>query len=295
MNTHLIMCSSPLNKRLPDDAYQVEYDAAKEFTTVHLLDTDRLGTFNLPPGNATLIYHGWMMTPHQYEVFNERCQSFGYDPITTPEQYVACHHFNEWYHALEGFTPKSTIVLIDSIRSMTLSVMKFMKENDCAVIIKDYVKSIKHYWHEACFIPRDADAVHVAKVISTFMQMKNEAGDLQGNLVVRKFVELQHIGNHNKSGMPLTKEFRSFVYDCKIIHTSRYWDQGNYDSITPPPEFLDLIAKKVFAATNSNFFTFDVAQLKDNTWTCIEVGDGQVSAIPEQEDKKEFFKKLLGK
>jgi hypothetical protein len=93
--------------------------------------------------------------------------------------------------------------------------------------------------------------------------------------------------------MPLTKEFRSFVLDQKIIYTSKYWDQGTYEGEGPPQEFLDKIVERI--GTKSSLYTFDVAQLKDDTWTCIEVGDGQVSAVPEQEDRVEFFSKLLTK
>lgn len=291
------MCSSPLDKREPDYSYQEEYDAVKSLgATLHLFDIYKLNSFNLPQGEGhKLLYHGWMMTPEHYQMFHARCSELGYELINTPEQYVSCHHFNGWYPILtENETPKSIIVEIADVRSMMKSVMQFMQDNSCGVIIKDYVKSIKHYWHEACYIPKDANPVHVAKVIATFMQMKAESGDLQGNLVVRKFMPLKHIGQHNKSNMPLTKEFRSFVLKGKIIHTSRYWDQGEYDSELPSKEYLQRIADKVFWELKSNFFTFDVAQLEDESWTCIEVGDGQVSAVPEQEDRKVFFSKLLG-
>lgn len=294
---HILMCSSPLDKRLPDDSYQAEYDALKSIgATVHLFDIYKLNSFRIAQGQGTrLLYHGWMMTPEHYQMFHDRCAELGYELVNSPEQYARCHHFKGWYSVLQDETPLSITVEIADVRSMMESVMQFMQYNNCGVIIKDQVKSIKHYWHEACYIPQGAHPVHVAKVIATFMQMKNDSGDLQGDLVVRKFVELKRIGSHNRSNMPLTKEFRSFVLDGKIIHTSKYWDQGQYDSEGPSEEYLQKIANKVFVGTKNNFFTFDVAQLTDESWTGIEVGDGQVSAVPEQEDRAEFFSKLLGK
>jgi hypothetical protein len=288
------MCNSVFSKRKPDESYQIEYDAAKELTTVHLFDIMDIETLKLPKVDSKdLIYHGWMMPPVVYRDFHKKCKSFGYNLINTPAQYVACHHFEGWYPAIEGLTPKSKIIEIAEVRTMMDEVAEFMYQNDCSVIIKDYVKSLKHMWHEACFIPRDVAPMPLARIISTFMSVKEEMNDLQGNLVVRQFVNFKQIGTHDKSGMPLSKEFRSFVLKGKPIFTAKYWDQGLYVGMVPPQELIEEIANKIYVKTGNNLFTIDVAQLEDNTWTCVEVGDGQVSAIPDNEDRKEFFTKLL--
>lgn len=39
--------------------------------------------------------------------------------------------------------------------------------------------------------------------------------------------------------------------------------------------------------------TADTAFKKDRTWTCIEIGDGQVSALPDRGNAEEFYKELL--
>jgi hypothetical protein len=290
----IIMCASPLSKKKPDESYQTEYDVAKTLTKVHLFDIYNIDSLVLPQVEfKKLVYHGWMMPPEYYTKFYNKCREFGYELINSPEQYVACHYFNGWYDAIEGLTPKSLIVEIDDLRKMAEQVMQFMHRNDCAVIIKDYVKSLKHMWNEACFIPKDSNIFNVCKVISTFITIKQDDKDLQGNLVVRKFVDFKQIGNHNKSGMPLAKEFRTFVLNGKPINTYNYWDQGNYVGDKPPAEFIQLIANQIFNTTKSNLFTIDVVQLKNNSWTCIEVGDGQVSAIPDNEDRLNFFERIL--
>lgn len=290
----IIMCSSPLSKRKPDESYETEYTAAKKFTNVHLFDIFNVESVKLPKTtNGKLIYHGWMMPPAIYTKFYNKCKSFGYELINSPGQYLACHHFNGWYSSLEGLTPKSTIIEIDDIRPMMDQVIQFMTDNNCSVVIKDYVKSLKHLWAEACFIPVGANAFHVAQVLSKFMAIKQEDNDLQGNLVVRKFEHLKYIGHHNKSKMPMTKEFRTFVLNGKLLPTYKYWSQGSYSGDEPPVSFIEKVAEKVVASTKSNLFTVDVAQLANEDWTCIEVGDGQVSAVPDHEDREEFFRNLL--
>ncbi len=295
--TDIIMCASVLNNKTPDECYEKEYAAAKKVTNVKLFDINLLMSLPKSDGyrgeNPTLIYHGWMMTPAQYRHFFLYCEYLGYKLINTPAQYSGCHHFDRWYPLIEDLTPKSLIVPKNAIRPMMDEVAKFMYENDCGVILKDYVKSLKHDWDAACYIPKDANALHIAKVISTFVHMKEDVNDFQGNLVVRKFVNLKKIGQHNKSKMPLTQEYRSYIMNGKLLSTYKYWEQGNYGAETPPEEFILKIAERIVKGTNSKLFTIDTAQLESGEWTCIEVGDGQVSALPEHEDKESFFKKLI--
>lgn len=307
MTPHILMCSDDTDHRKVDSSYLEEYEAASSLTRVHLVNLNGIQNLVLPKISKKdsnilyeesnmmmpMIYHGWMMTPIMYLALHRRCDEQGYWLINNEKDYQLCHHFDGWYPILEDQTPLSIMIDRSDIRTMMTTVMKFMHDNDCAVIIKDYVKSIKHYWNEACFIPKDANALHVSKVLSTFFAMKDDVNDFQGKLVVRKFIELKSIGKHNKSNMPLTKEFRSFVKSGKVIFTSKYWDQGSYDGDLPPDSFINEIARKIYEEIHSELFTIDVAQLTDGSWTCIEIGDGQVSAIPDQEDKLDFFRKLL--
>lgn len=291
---HIIMCSAPFENKV-DDSYEEEYKVASKITKVHLFDVMNLDAFKLPQAeNQDLVYHGWMMPPAYYEKFYDRCKSFGYNLINSPEQYHACHHFDKWYPMIEGLTPLSLIVEKGDLRPMIDAVMEFMRKNDCGVILKDYVKSLKHDWLEACYIPQGSTPLHISKVVINFVSQKERFQDFQGNMVVRKYVDLQIIGEHAISKMPLSKEFRSFVMNGSVIFTSNYWDQGSYTGELPPKSLIEEIANKVYLQSQSNLFTVDVSQLADSSWTCIEVGDGQVSAFPEQEDKEKFFKLLSG-
>lgn len=291
-----LMCSSPLNKRKPDEAYTSEYEAALKFTKVHLFDIYNLDSVKLPPvdNQVELIYHGWMMPPAHYNKLYDACMAKGYRLINSPEQYIGCHHFNGWYPVVKDLTANSKIIPRASVREMMDEVISFMQETNSAVIIKDFVKSLKHLWHEACFIPHDASPLDVAKVISKFVSIKESDNDFQGDLVVRQFVQLQKVGNHSKSNMPLTQEFRSFVFRGEIIFLSKYWDEGNYSNEVPPQNLLDEVARRIYNQIGSNLFTIDVAKLESGDWTVIEVGDGQVSALPDQEDRERFFSALTG-
>ena len=59
---------------------------------------------------------------------------------------------------------------------------------DDSVVLKDFVKSRKHEWAEACFIPRASDSDAAAKVVRRFVELQED--DLEGGFVFRAFVDL---------------------------------------------------------------------------------------------------------
>ena len=80
--------------------------------------------------------------------------------INDPEQYRHCHYLPESYPVIEGHTPRSVWLTGD------LGLDRIMEAlapfGDGPVIVKDFVKSRKHEWAEACFIPSAADREAVA-------------------------------------------------------------------------------------------------------------------------------------
>lgn len=56
----------------------------------------------------------------------------------------------------------------------------------------------KHYWNEACFIPRASDRSAVERVVSRFLELQGQ--ELAEGLVFREFVPLAIVGKHPQSG-----------------------------------------------------------------------------------------------
>ena len=158
---------------------------------------------------------------------------------------------------------------------------------DVPLIVKDYVKSQKHRWEDACFIrsARDEDAVR--RVATKFVELQDES--LTGGLVFREFVELEPLTTHSKSGMPLTREFRIFFLDGRPLVTVEYWEEGEYRGELPPTDLFVDVAKRV----QSRFFTMDVARRTDGRFIIMELGDAQVAGLPERLDPKRFYRALV--
>jgi len=166
-------------------------------------------------------------------------------------------------------------------------VMESLNEfGDKPVILKDYVKSRKHEWNEACYIPSASDRKVVEKVLNRFLDLQGQ--EVNEGFVFREYVEFQPLATHSKSGMPLTKEFRLFFIDGTLLHALEYWEEGDYGGIKPPLNLFDDFVKQV----NSRFFTMDVAQHTNGEWMIVELGDAQVAGLPENADAMKFYESL---
>ena len=180
--------------------------------------------------------------------------------INDPNEYKFCHYFPENYETIKQYTPKSTFKALKSKFNIDDFQAELNEFGDKPIVIKDYVKSQKHYWDEACFIPSASNKEKANSVIRRFIELQDL--NLNEGLVFREFVELEELTNHSKSGMPLTKEFRVFIKNKEVIAILKYWDEGDYQNVEPIiEEFKDVIPK-----IKSHFFTMDIAKKKDGKW-----------------------------
>lgn len=86
--------------------------------------------------------------------------------------------------------------------------------------------------------------------------------------------------------MVFTKGFRLFVLDGRIMLTTPYWEEGEYEGDAHLP--LDML-HEIVPKVQSRFFTLDVAKCVDGSWTIVEPGDGQVAGLPERADVEAFY------
>jgi hypothetical protein len=104
----------------------------------------------------------------------------------------------------------------------------------------------------------------------------------------REFVELQAVGTHPKSGMPLTREHRVFVLDGQPLVVGRYWSDAEYGEDDLPLAAL----AETMKAVRSRFFTMDIALGRDGAWRIIELGDAQVAGLLDTIAPEAFFRRL---
>jgi hypothetical protein len=152
------------------------------------------------PGPTLAVYRGWMVTPPRYRHLYEALAARKDRLIDDPDQYRHAHHLPENYPVIEGRTPRSVWLAGDlGIDRIMQALTSF---GDVPVVVKDFVKSWKHEWAEACFIPSAADQAAVERVVGRFLRLQDD--DLNEGLVFREYVEFEPVGVHPKSGMPPT-------------------------------------------------------------------------------------------
>jgi hypothetical protein len=291
----LLFCGDVIHKHMVEEDYYQEFTAANEAgISCNVFDFDTAvddnnyskAIKNIPEASKlkAVIYRGWMFTIEQYvKLHHKLLLDKNIELINTPEEYAFCHWLPNCYEVIKYATPKTVWASLGQLPDLDLAALLEPFGNK-PIVLKDYVKSAKHYWNTACFIP---DASDLDKVRDTMQEFSNVRDGITGGFVFREYRELQQIGVHPISKIPISKEYRLFFLNGELIDMSPYWEEGEYDSELPPYGFGD-IAKNV----KSSFFSMDVAKAADGSWIVIELGDGQVSGLPVGCDIKSFYKAL---
>ncbi|WP_075344527.1 ATP-grasp domain-containing protein [Tenacibaculum agarivorans] len=289
----IIYCDNVFDNEIIEPDYEEEkksaINAGFDFSLIsfeELTDgniTTALRFVKEPESREFAIYRGWMLTPTQYQNLYSGLLKKNIELINSPEEYKHCHYLPDSYEKIETKTPKSNWTTeLDND-----SILKLAEEfGDNPIIVKDFVKSEKHNWEEACFIPNASNSNKVKSVVDKFIELRGDS--LNEGLVFRQFQELEYLTEHSKSRMPLTKEFRIFFANKKIVKVFDYWDEGKYGETNIELDDFIEIAQKI----ESNFFTMDVAKKKDGEWIIMELGDGQVAGLPDNANRNEFYNKL---
>tara|TARA_Y100001933_G_C18867495_1_gene508557 strand:+ start:47 stop:937 length:891 start_codon:yes stop_codon:yes gene_type:complete len=289
----IIFCDSVFDNNIIEPDYEKEKNSAlKNGLQFSLISYEELVAGNTSKALKNIskkeseefgIYRGWMLTPEEYNNLFEGLLTKGIKLINSTSNYKHCHCLPESFHLIKLKTPKSvwTTNLDES------NILKLAKEfGQNPIILKDYVKSEKHNWEEACYIENANDKSKVKSTVSKFLELRSNS--LNQGIVFRQFEKLQFLTNHSQSGMPLTLEYRLFFLKGSLINIFNYWDEGKYNDELPSLEGFKEVAKTI----ESNFFTMDIAKKENGEWIIMELGDGQVSGLPDNADTDIFYYNL---
>jgi ATP-grasp domain, R2K clade family 3 len=161
------------------------------------------------------------------------------------------------------------------------------------VMVKDYLKSAKHRWFDACYMPDCQDLENTKRVTKNFLD--NQSDNLTGGLCFRQFIPCRQIGIHSKIGMPLVNEWRAFLKFGKVFYLCPYWAEGDYSKGTKPT--VGMIEEMCVGLRDIPLVAVDLGEKDgdfqdDASWVVYEVNDGGGSGIPDGGDVKEFYRAL---
>jgi hypothetical protein len=210
-----------------------------------------------------------MVTTSQYDGFAKALDTRGVTLRTNGEEYRTAHELPGWYRTLSPMTPES--VWTDGPDLDALEGL-FDQLGGGPVVLRDYVKSMKHYWDEAAYIP---DRAAVRRVAERFLELRDDA--FAGGFVLRRF-----------------EEFTG-------AEARTWWVGGRCAQITPHPDTpddlptgIDLLEVEPLVATLAlPFVTVDLVRRTDGAWRIVELGDGQVSDWPTSRDPADLMAKVF--
>jgi hypothetical protein len=160
----LLIPADVVHPRRPDAHFMDEARAAREAgLVVGLVDHDALsGSGGVARALARLaetdtrqvaVYRGWMLRSERYAVFADALAQRNIVLRTSPEQYRRAHELPGWYPTMAEATPSSVWTVGDDRDAFTRACKDL---GPGPAVLRDYTKSMKHYWHEAAFIPISA-------------------------------------------------------------------------------------------------------------------------------------------
>jgi hypothetical protein len=285
----IVFCSDPLHPHRVDEHFAAEAEAVRAAGgTVALIDHDALlrgdtdaAVHRVPQNLGPAWYRGWMITTGRYQDVSRALAARGCRLLVCPDDYRRAHELPGWYHTFAEVTPPSVWMptepnVVPSTDDLATLVAPF---GTGAAMLKDYVKSRKHDWDEACYLPDLTDVTAVQRVVGRFVQLLDDF--LAGGIVVRAFEPFITSG-------PDGGEARVWWLDGHPILIGAHPDTPDRQ---PQPDLTHI--QPLVAALGCRFITTDLARRTDGAWRVVEVGDGQVSDLPRTVDPARLISPLL--
>ncbi|WIN00850.1 ATP-grasp domain-containing protein [Actinoplanes oblitus] len=264
----LLVPGDVLRPRRPDEHFAGEAAAARAAgIEVAVIDHDALvrgdpgdAAVARVPAGADAVYRGWMLPAPRYRALADALVRRGTSLRTTPRQYRRAHELPGWYPAAAGHTPESVWTTGDARADFVAACAGL---GSGAAVLRDYTKSMKHYWSEAAYLPDVTDTEAAWRVASRFRELRES--EFTGGFVLRRFEDFTGA------------EVRTWWIGGECRLATAHPDTPDEH----PPADLDVSAfAGLMRTVDLPFVTADLARRGDGEWRVVEIGDGQVSDLP---------------
>ncbi|MEW2069217.1 ATP-grasp domain-containing protein [Streptomyces sp. NPDC007346] len=277
--TGFLFCSDPLRPNRPDPHFADEAAAVRAAGGgTALVDHDALlagdatgAVARVARDSGPYWYRGWMVPSDRYAELERALAVRGCALLIGAADYRRAHELPGWYEVFADLTPRS--VWCDGLPPDDLQELA-APLGPGPGIVKDFVKSRKHEWHEACYVPELSDRGQLAAVVGRFVELQGSF--LAGGVVLRAFEPFVPGG-----------EARVWWVDGEPVLVTAHPDTP--DRLPDPP--LGPVREAV-RRLGPRWVTTDLALREDGVWRVVEVGDGQVSGLPAGAAAGELFAAL---
>ncbi|MFH8410656.1 GNAT family N-acetyltransferase [Streptomyces sp. NPDC018019] len=222
----------------------------------------------VPRGAGPAWYRGWMLPAGRYAALAAALDERGCRLLTAPQSYRAAHELPGWYALFAHLTPYSRWLPCAPGEPPGAAELARLAGplGGGPVMVKDWVKSRKHEWEEAAYVPDASDAARLASVVGRFVALQEEF--LTGGVVLRAFESYGTAG-----------EARVWWVDGEPVLVGAHPDTPER---CPVPDLSEVapVVRAALRKLGCRFITTDLALRADGVWRVVEVGDGQVSGLP---------------
>lgn len=186
--------------------------------------------------NRTQVQKGDLILPRYsclpfYKELEEDIRCVGAKLLNTYQQHRYIADLQNWVSDLQELTPETW----DNIPDLP---------EQGAFVLKGETNSKKGNWKTHMFAPDKQTAKEI------FFRLQDDGLIGQQKIFIRKFVPL-YTYMHDAVGMPVTKEFRFFICDGKVLSSGFYWS-SHIDDIPSipsvdevPTEFLQEVINRI--------------------------------------------------
>ncbi|MEV0374582.1 GNAT family N-acetyltransferase [Streptomyces sp. NPDC050636] len=280
-----LLSGDPLRPRRTDPHFAAEAAAARAAgATTAVIDHEALlsgdaerAVARVPRDAGPVWYRGWMLPAPRYAELAATLKAHGCRLLTTPAAYRTAHELPGWYDTFSALTPKSAWLPCAPGRAPEAAALARLAQpfGGAPLVVKDWVKSRKHEWAEAAYVPDAGDTARLTSVVGRFITLQEEF--LTGGVVLRAFESFDAAG-----------EARVWWVDGEPVLIGAHPDTPQQR----PTPVLTQVAPAV-RQLGLRFVTTDLARRVDGVWRVVEVGDGQVSGLPEGADSGPLFEALV--
>lgn len=280
-----LFCADPLRASRPDPQFADDLAAARAAGgRIALLDHDALlagdaagAVARVARDSGPYWYRGWMIPSARYAELEAALGARDCSLLTDAVGYRRAHELPGWYAEFDGLTPHSVwraAVPGDPPPSADELAGIAAPLGPGPGIVKDFVKSRKHEWDEACYVPELADRKQLASVVGRFLELQGDF--LAGGLVLRAFEPFVAGG-----------EARVWWVDGEAVLVTAHPDTPDRHPVPELPSVREAVGR-----LGLRWVTTDLALREDGVWRVVEVGDGQVSGVPVGAETGELFAAL---
>lgn len=145
-------------------------------------------------------------------------------------------------------------------------------------VVKGRTNSRKWEWKTKMFAETAGDVKRIASALYEDPLIREQG------VVARTYTPLEEV-SEGINGLPVTNEWRFFVFDGEILTGAYYWslvpeEDLPFDPLRPPAEAVSMVQDVIArVAEKATFYVVDVAKGVDGRWWVVELNDGQMSGL----------------